>query len=212
MNHAAVRAVCLRTLNRQRANLVLSTLISQGRAPTPVEVSKRERIFEWDGVLRWEGARAIGKARIGVSVQTLLNSLGPVHGRTSSYRTSYKVLENLEEIFRFEDYLIWYNSSFQEASIVLKVGASSTSQLKAWAHALWIAQQCNHSHATSAESDDQAMLQLLKSTIGELSRRWSWHLLSMKAAGWDLETASLETGSATRISVEVGDKWEETPK
>ncbi|TKA67954.1 hypothetical protein B0A49_07548 [Cryomyces minteri] len=58
-NHAAVRAVSMRTLNRQRANLVFSHLIEDDEVLTPEEVSKKERIFDWDGVLKaW--ACAIG--------------------------------------------------------------------------------------------------------------------------------------------------------
>ena len=212
MNHAAVKAVSMRTLNRQRANIVLSTLISHDKVLTPEEVSKRERIFEWDGVLRWEGARAIGKAKIGVSLQTLLDSLGSAHSITKSHRAALTIFGRLEEMFRFEEYIVWYDSKCRVASIVLKLGASSNSQLKAWAHALWIAQRCEITHATGAETNDQAMLQLLKSTVGELSRRWDKDLISLKTAGWDLGTASLETTSATRISLAVDDKWEERPK
>src|ERR1700753_1137715 len=70
-NYLAVRAVCMQTLNRQRANLVFSSLLEQIASdkttnrgaktlprlvyPTPEEVRLQERVFERDGVLRWKG-------------------------------------------------------------------------------------------------------------------------------------------------------------
>ncbi|KAL4944254.1 hypothetical protein BDV06DRAFT_220517 [Aspergillus oleicola] len=82
LNYAAVRSVQMTTLNRQRANIVLSTLLSsdpgffdfvfgygsvyqthekQGKgknmqtlsALTPAQVAKQEQIFDAGGVLRW---------------------------------------------------------------------------------------------------------------------------------------------------------------
>src|ERR1700709_2496622 len=63
-NYLAVRAVSMRTLNRQRANLVFSALLEDhytvGKEhvkpfPTPEQISIQERVFERDGVLRWKG-------------------------------------------------------------------------------------------------------------------------------------------------------------
>ena len=45
-NRRAVRAVKLRTMNRQRATLVYHYL-RRSHVPTPAEVAKQERIFEW---------------------------------------------------------------------------------------------------------------------------------------------------------------------
>src|ERR1700709_848660 len=76
-NYLAVKAVSMRTLNRQRANLVFSTFLEDSKSihkeqslkalPTPEEISLRERIFERDGVLRWKGSEIIGYCEIGVS-------------------------------------------------------------------------------------------------------------------------------------------------
>ncbi|KAH7125338.1 vitamin B6 photo-protection and homoeostasis-domain-containing protein [Dendryphion nanum] len=52
-NYAAVSAVSLRTLNRQRASIVFATAIQTGRVLGPAEVARVEKVFEWDGVLRW---------------------------------------------------------------------------------------------------------------------------------------------------------------
>lgn len=201
MNHAAVRAVSMDTLNRQRANIVFSTLLDSNKVLTPENISKRERIFERDGILRW-GAQSIGWAKIGVSLQTILAALGPAHGITDSHRNGSIELERLVEVFRLEDYLLWYDSNHRAAYIVLKKGAAASSQLKAWAHSLWAARHYQSEYATSAESSDEAMLHLLASTLGELSSRWNSDMVSLTAAGWDIGTASLETTSATRISLQ----------
>ena len=211
MNHAAVKAVSMDTLNRQRANIVFSTLLDNSKILTPENVSRRELIFERDGVLRW-GIQSIGRAKIGVSLQTLLTSFGPAHSMTSSYRNGSIELERLLEVFRLEDYLLWFDSSHRAAYIVLKEGASASSQLKAWAHSLWAARRYQIDHATGAESSEQGTLQLLTSTLGELSSRWETDMDSLTAAGWDIGTASLETTSATRISLSEGVKSADLPQ
>ena len=197
-NRAAVRAVCMRTLNRQRANIVFSALLTNGGVLTPYQVSKKEYIFEWDGVLRW-GGHPIAQARIGVSLAELLSCFSPAHSTTGSYRDSAMLLARLGEIFRLEEYLAWYDSTRRMAVIVLKDEASSTSHLKAWAHVLWTAQRWQSVHATSAGESYQATLRLLSTTLGDLSSRWEGDVSSLRAAGWDLDSASLETRSATRI-------------
>ena len=211
MNHAAVKAVSMDTLNRQRANIVFSALLDSNKILTPENVSRRERIFERDGVLRW-GTQPVGRAKIGVSLQALLASFGPAHSITGSYRSGSIELERLLEVFRLEDYLLWYDRSHRAAYIVLKEGASASSQLKAWAHSLWAARHYHTDHATGVESSDEGTLHLLTLTLGELSSRWETDMDSLTAAGWDIGTASLETTSATRISLTEGVKSVDLPK
>ncbi|PWY76213.1 DUF647 domain protein [Aspergillus heteromorphus CBS 117.55] len=85
MNYAAVRSVQMTSLNRQRANIVFSTLLASDpdlssqfltihpdhehqkndthdqpswRTLTPAQVANQEKIFEIDGILRWSQAAA----------------------------------------------------------------------------------------------------------------------------------------------------------
>lgn len=204
MNHAAVRAVSMHTLNRQRANLVISTMVAKKKVLKPVEVSARERIFEWDGALRWEGAQVIATARIGVSLSELVAHLGSSHSVTRAVGEASINLDRLVELYDKEDYIAWYNNSSRTALIVLKDGATPTSQLKAWAHVLMTAHNLALEDAISAASHDEAVLQQLKATLTNLSDDWDQRLTSLKAAGWDLGTASLETMSATRINLRGG--------
>ena len=204
MNHAAVRAVSMHTLNRQRANIAISTMLDQNRALTPDEVSLQERIFERDGVLRWRGTRIIGKAIIGVSLQTVIGFLGQPHVVTGSISSLSIKLERLVSLFQDEEYLLWYERSCRIAMIVLKSKASPQSQLKAWSHALLMAQlhASEDSASGNSKSMDEETLQRLQETLTKISIQWRQSLVALEAAGWDLNTASLETISSTRVCLQ----------
>ncbi|KAL2828690.1 vitamin B6 photo-protection and homoeostasis-domain-containing protein [Aspergillus cavernicola] len=106
LNYAAVRSVQMTTLNRQRANIVFSTLLSSdqdvahlhnhqtqhhpkpnGQTPpqilTPAEVSKQERIFQANNALKWYPSlqnpdhETLGTCQIGVSLPQFLSSSSP---------------------------------------------------------------------------------------------------------------------------------------
>lgn len=192
----------MHTLNRQRANIVFSTMVARSRVLKPVEVAARERIFERDGALRWEGAQVIATARIGVTLGELVAHLGSSHSVTRSIGDPSIDLERLVELYNREDYIAWYDSSSRTADIVLKEGAKPTSQLKSWAHVLLTAHKLAGEDATSAASTEEATLQQLKATLTTLSDDWDQHLTSLKAAGWDLDNASLETTSSSRIRLQ----------
>ena len=197
MNHAAVRAVSMHSLNRQRANIVLSTFLEQDKVLTPEEVSAQERIFEWDGVLRWRGSFPIAKAKIGIPLQGLMSSWEATHTSTGSLRDENLLLMKLVRAFSLEEYLVWYDVSDRMSLIVLKHGASSKSQLKAWALGLWVARRSIQQDATSASADHS--LELLEDTLTSLSKRWDICIERLEAAGWDISVANLETVSGTRI-------------
>ena len=188
------------TLNRQRANIVFSNILANGKVLTPREVSREERIFERDGVLRWNGARAVGQAKIGVSLQAILASMGSSHSVTQTYENSAEALARLLLVFEKESYLVWMKN--EDVCIVLKEKASSESQLKAWALALWVAHRAHQDPA--AVSSNETLMQLLTLSLGELTSRWHADVAALTAAGWDVDTASLETASARRIRVDAG--------
>ena len=201
MNHAAVRAVSMHTLNRQRANIVISTMFDVNKTLTPDEVSVQERIFESDGALRWRGTDRIGTAIIGVSLQSMIISLGHPHQVTGAIRSASIDLERLVSVFQDEEYLLWYERSRRLAMIVIKGEASPQSQLKAWSHALLMAHGHASEDAASAKrnSMDEETLQRLQETLKEISLHWKESLMELEESGWDLSTASLETTSSTRI-------------
>ena len=199
MNYAAVRAVSLHSLNRQRANIVLSNLLIDNRVMTPEEVSSQERIFDWDGVLRWRGSLPFAKATVGVPLLSLLKTLAPAHIVTGAMRDGDLILERLVKIYRQEDFLVWYDSPKRMAYIVLKDQAAAKAQLKAWALALWGAHRFGKQYATGANTEN--LLQLLEVTLRDISNQWGDSVERMRAAGWDVDIANLETSSGSRIHV-----------
>jgi hypothetical protein len=113
-NYRAVRAVRMRTLNRQRANIIFSSYLQSLRdggpyeerrkfwlktgqrverddmkykLPSPKEVSIKERIFELDGVMRWHGSVIMGHCALGVPLKDILDNVCPStrHPTTGSY-------------------------------------------------------------------------------------------------------------------------------
>ncbi len=202
MNHAAVRAVSMRTLNRQRANTVFSTLFDEDMVLSPEEVSKRERIFERDGVLRWKGWHVLGYCKIGLPLRLVLRSLVIRTEPTGSVRNPAIGLSRIWDLYHDEDYLLWYDSSKRKAMIVLKDEASPTSQLKAWAQALLVAQR-RHRHVETERkvSVDEDTFTVLRATLTDVSRTFENHLQRLRTAGWDVDTAALETSSGRRIMI-----------
>ncbi|KAL8989653.1 MAG: hypothetical protein Q9177_001508 [Variospora cf. flavescens] len=201
MNRAAVRAVRMRSLNRQRANLVFSNFLDQNKVLTPKEVSLQERIFERDGVLRWRGSGAFAAAKIGLPLWHLLASLAPAHEMTGSIRDREAKVMRLVSLYRDEEFLVWYNAPQRLGHITLKVGAGAKSQLKAWTLLLWIAHRHRTANATSAGFEPE--LDLHRTALEELTSRWLECLDRMETAGWDLGTASLETTPGSRVCLQA---------
>ena len=198
MNHAAVRSVSMRSLNRQRANLVLSSLIQDDRTLTPQTVSQHERIFEWDGVLRWKGSAMIGKAHIGVTIQTMLGVFASAqHSTTGATDDADRYLKQITDAFRQEDFLFWWDPRRGVGYIVLKEGVTPETQLKAWALALWVGHRLRH--ATAAGMESESAFTTMKDTLIELTKRWEGWVEKLKVAGWETQVGSLETVSGTRI-------------
>ncbi|KAL8787590.1 MAG: hypothetical protein Q9213_002152 [Squamulea squamosa] len=199
MNRAAVRAVSMHSLNRQRANLVISTYLDQDRIMNPKEVSIQERIFEWDGVLRWRSSSPFAAARIGLTLRELLVSLAPAHERTGSIGDAEARLSRLVPVYQQEDFLVWYDSPQRLGHITLKEGASAESQLKAWALVLWIAHRHHAAGADATSAAFEPSLEVHSRTLQELSSRWPECTSRLAKAGWDIGIASLETASGSRI-------------
>ncbi|KAI1836838.1 hypothetical protein DTO006G1_5776 [Penicillium roqueforti] len=132
MNYAAVRAVQMTSLNRQRANIVFSALLDSDSSLalaldpnhnvdptatttpekkntlltlTPAQVAQHERIFHRDGALQWTQhttTQHLGSAQIGVSMSTFLGNSGS--GRTFPRTLP---LPQLVTVFADEYYLLF---------------------------------------------------------------------------------------------------------
>lgn len=196
-NYAAVRAVSLRSLNRQRANMVMSNLVQTGRVLTPGQVSKRERIFEGDGVLRWTDGGIVGHCRIGVRVEDMIRQMGRGHKRSGSVHLQGIKLSELVRLYQDEGYLLW--SCGSDAVIVLKQGCSPRDQLKAWTQALLVA----HRRALGGGERKDVDVEELSTRLDEANKLVSRHYSSLVSGGWDLSVAALETRAGVRIQVET---------
>ncbi|KNG79957.1 hypothetical protein ANOM_011770, partial [Aspergillus nomiae NRRL 13137] len=238
LNYAAVRSVQMTSMNRQRANIVFSTLLesdtdldianfhptdrahstpkhnraTQWQIPTPAQVSKQERVFETDGILRWFSAPStqhrVGTCRIGVSLEQFL---APSATRTGSgsLKTSTP-MSHLSSLFSSEDYLLFLHRNRQswDARILLKTSSTTQSQLKAWMHAL-LAARVLCSSAEKKRTQDSTEVEYITYTISETltflneKSRMDQYMSALTQAGWDLDVAALETRSGRRVACET---------
>ena len=210
----------MHTLNRQRANTVFSTLVETDVVLTPEQVAQQERIFERDGVLRWRASNVLGYCKIGISLKILLHSLGQSNFSSGSFSGIQSQLAELMQLYQRESYVLWYDRKQNQAHIILKEGASPSARLKAWSHALVTVKEANGAkpHDDGRENDEAIMTQekalpgntsttqfhqtmhLLRKTLMAHSTRFDGYAQRLKAAGWDLDTAVLETRPGYRFA------------
>jgi hypothetical protein len=214
-NYLAVRAVCMRTINRQRANLVFSDIFDQSSDhnieitqlllneslkrellpqvdyPSPGKVYLKERVFERDGVLRWKG-EVLGWCQF-VDLQTILKCFSQPDTSTGSHSGSQLAdLTLLLDIFKGLGYILWYDEPQKTFLVVLEEGTEPVAQLSAWMSAVHLAK-------FGRASEGESLIEAIKRTavyIGQIQEEVFLHL---RQVGWDLETASMETRSGTRI-------------
>ncbi|KUJ12069.1 DUF647-domain-containing protein [Mollisia scopiformis] len=207
-NYLAVRAVCMRTLNRQRANLAFSTALDHVEkhadnnnlwrglialdtllGPTPNDIRRRERVFEEDGVLRWNG-EALGHCKVGVDLGTLLSCFNRKDETTGSY-TDAPDFGRLLTIFNDVPYIIWFDEPNKMFLVVLGKDASPEAELSAWLFALYFAKH--------GKEKDEVLLDALKRTLEKIRGIDRGILGHLERVGWDTKTSALETQSGTRI-------------
>ncbi|RDW60772.1 hypothetical protein BP6252_12155 [Coleophoma cylindrospora] len=212
MNYLAVKAVSMRTLNRQRANLVFSNCLAQCpdpstekpprswkiKVPSPEMISLQERVFERDGVLRESNGAVLGYCQLGVSLHTVLKSFGPSHASTSSHMDDGNI-RKLLELFHDDAYILWYDRARNMYLVVLKHGCSPTVHVRAWAHAFMTAATAE----AQARSSTESILRLLEVTKVRLNEflKTTDLFSELENAGWDLETGAVETRSGTRCQL-----------
>jgi len=218
-NYLAVRAVSMRTLNRQRANLVFSAMFDviydklhapkaqlsknpnlSSIIPSPEQISAVERVFEKDGVLRWKAAKPLGYCEIGVDLRMILNSLGKPNalGRSYSGIPSSQV-SKLLDLYKDDGYILWYDEPRKTFLIVLKDSADTTTHLQAWMHALYHAKASELGRLEEAETLIDSLASTKDYVTKVLDRLAIFE--ELQKAGWDIETGAMETKSGTRIKL-----------
>lgn len=206
-NRRAVRAVKMRTLNRQRATIVFHHL-QRGHVPSIDEVAKQERIFERDGVLRSAHGSAIGFCAIGVPIARLLNALSSQRTSTMAVRLEDESLTKVMGVYESCRYLLWRDKSLEQSKprlfIVLKKDVEPCDILIGWWQALFLAggSPTEKSDLKTA-SDRDTELQRFAEARDAAKNLFGKYEKSLREAGWDLDSGALETSSSTRIIVET---------
>ncbi|KAH7356707.1 vitamin B6 photo-protection and homoeostasis-domain-containing protein [Rhexocercosporidium sp. MPI-PUGE-AT-0058] len=214
-NYLAVRAVCMRTINRQRANLIFSHILEQISTtaeqvpdfkkrnrdycpvlddidcPEPEKIKLQERVFERDGVLRWRG-RVLGYCELGVDLGAIIKCVSEGNTVTDSQVSKNgPTISQLFEVFKYEKYVVWYDEPRKTYLVVLEDGADTCDMLSAWMFAL--------SFAKEGKLADETLLEALKrkaAHIRSIDRNIFQRLSELE---WDLDTGAMETRSGVRI-------------
>ncbi|OBT83777.1 hypothetical protein VE02_07450 [Pseudogymnoascus sp. 03VT05] len=221
-NYFAVRAVSMRTLNRQRASLLLRPLLSPPISPaplpalppnpiaTPLQISQQETVIHLDPSSLHDPHTAHASF---VSLPTVLShasrGLNPIRPHI------------LLSIFAAESYILYFDRYTRHAFIALKSSATPSTALRTW----FCAMECAHmddgawaggwsgGHAWEPyrggkEGTDSAAL---AGCVKRVARVWPVIEAGLKEEGWDVGTNALETRTGTRFSVVGGEeagKWE----
>jgi hypothetical protein len=217
----AVRSVDLRSLNRQRANMVFSNLEQNDTVLNPREVSDQERIFESRGgsVFRWVGKDIVGSCDFGMPLSKLI---GCVTNRRVSVKPKSPFLGNcslsqLMELFQDEQYLLYYSvpepllgvrpAGRVTVVVVLKDGVTPQNQLKAWLHGLVLAKRLAEQQGSDApilsqknfNKKQRANISHVASTLRYVNGIFDSYVSRITAEGWDCNIPVLETQSGSRI-------------
>jgi len=209
------------TLNRQRAGLVFGSLLDRGTLLSPAEVKEREKVFERDGVIRDSQGRVLGFAGIGVSFEEYLSRIGRCTGGTSfavdgggGTTIGAAVVEVHTDGPREEMFLLHLDERSRHVSIALRRDSTVKDQLEAWYTACLALRLLRDGSVKSIGSgkEDAEEKSISSGTNDSIpasivirARRYSAEAFSdilrrLVEAGWDVETAALETRRATRYA------------
>ena len=202
-NYRAVRAVCLPTLNCQRACIVFSDFLvrrnalkyimldeevkAKYRLLKPREVFKRERIFANPSLLR-HGDASHGRCRIGVPMAELMSLVS-----IDSFIFQARLCDALP-------YILVCNL---ETGVIL-ISLNEQSQriyLQAWFHAMVLVMAWNQAHTTKDTSDYEGIL-LCQAAL-RIGRFWDELELGLVDAGWNIDDVAILT--VGRSTVTMGD-------
>lgn len=203
-NRRAVRAVSMRTLNRQRASLVYYQL-KRGHVPTPKEISGDERIFERDDILRNAAGTKIGYCTVGVPISMPLKYLAlPQESSRLSPRMSNDILRTaMSGGGKGHLLMLQQGAETLQLFIVIKKDAVAADIVTAWWHALAFAEETWRTAGavlvTSYSNDEvRERLQHTATVAAQMMDQYQEKLIQ---AGWDLDVGALETKSSTRVAI-----------
>ena len=230
LNYRAVKAVCMRTLNRQRANIVFSSIVADiddhlfserltlsGKSTEewisalsekalfirPEDVYLREKVFERDGILRGRRNEILGFCRLGVKLGEILQLFSEENPTTGSYNaTSTLQFAQLWDVFANAEYIMWYDEARETFLVVLKK-SSPENHLLAWFHAHLFMRFWR-----SGSGKGGSVLDVLRVSYGLACGGWDVVRPRLCESGWDLEVDAMLTRECTCIQVDLGEKSE----
>jgi hypothetical protein len=215
------------SLNRQRANIVFSTLLESDpgmdmetlrsgqvsktkqdanttswKILTPAQVAQKERIFHRDGALQWKThsqTQDLGTAEIGVSLASFFK-----HSQAPASKVSLQThlpIPTLTTLFASESYLLYPTprGTKWHVSILLKSNSTVHTQQKAWTHALLAARVLSSPSKTTATTAE--IVSVLANTLSFLNTRFSQYTHALSEAGWNTSLSALETRSGRRVTL-----------
>ncbi|KAF7918996.1 hypothetical protein EAE99_008720 [Botrytis elliptica] len=220
-NYMAVRSVTMRTLNRQRANLVISSFLSHTGheknttgLPSPREISLQERIFERDGAIRNIQGAILAYCKVGTSLQELLSSISTPTA-AGNYAQNDPILTSLLSIYKSQGYIMWYSPSRHTFLVLLKEGTAPQVQLDAWFHAIFAVtfrkvekKKKKIRESENERMDNQHILNWMRQSLEE-SEKWRAEMKfyeQLERIGWDLNTPAIEVRAGTRLVVGGGEE------
>ncbi|ODQ67756.1 DUF647-domain-containing protein [Nadsonia fulvescens var. elongata DSM 6958] len=241
-NYNAVASVIMQTINRQRANILFSDIIrilpelesnmSGGSLDnsksglsklimSPRSVASRERILEWDGVLRWyetsfnKPDSVLGYANF-VGFSDILNVL-----HQQSFSISLLDLMSCCST-ELNGYLIWFqvlhgtnrvevkicltkDNDIPDSEVSLKSSGTKTqekTELRAWCHALLIAKYIGTSPGKSptTASDYMECIRHTEATVDNIFGQLQI-MDNFRLAGWDIERCAIISAPTKSISI-----------
>ncbi|KAK1782268.1 vitamin B6 photo-protection and homoeostasis-domain-containing protein [Copromyces sp. CBS 386.78] len=203
MNYWAVRSVRCRTLNRQRATMVVREWLEHGKVLGPEEVSGRESILQL-------GVGGFGKmtSKSGEYTGTCeFGTYGDVKA-LASWKGYHRYEFETEVYFmgichRGGDFLMRIALKEEHGQKMSDTSASASSPLEAWFDAVSHAYHFDSALKDGLQSHYENEVPLLGYTSEEQK---GTVFAALAAAGWDLETNALETRSPVRVRVGDGKK------
>ena len=203
MNYLGVRAVCMTTLNRQRATILFREYLKTGRVLSPVEVAKRENILLWSPIVRNRRDQQVAHLDVAQSYWHAMSGHHPYVDIAMVDGTMYTQF-------------IWSHASSRitPIKILLWKGAKPIHAISAWFMAMeiaWLMQRgqgytsqidkifCAHSRPKKWKIQEPDGSE--DSEFGVYKKRYDnpelWE--QMAAKGWNLESQAFETKAPVRL-------------
>jgi hypothetical protein len=199
-NYRAVRAVCLPSLNCQRACIVFSDFLARRNALkyamsdeveekkydflTPREVFVKENIFASPAMLR-HGHNLLGKCRIGISTAELTSQ-----SHLRSFTFQIRTCERLP-------YILVTNLGTGNVLVALKEHSQKV-YLQAWFHAMLLVMAWDA--LRKGEVSEQNML--FSQTAARVEAAWEVVEQRLVEAGWNLEEIAILTVGRTMVRIQ----------